>query len=116
MTNTDERSDGCWANVLNSELGPLLSSDLALEDPRDFVKLVAKVTCGANGKFIYVVNQHNNQRITVTVRTRWTYQDQPCSQTNTYLLEPGQESEVGCTIPGPTAQFFYRDITGARFS
>jgi hypothetical protein len=115
MSENSERSECEWSKHPMAESGPLLVGDDATEEPRDFVALVSRRPCGANGQLIYVINRHGSQRIFVTVRTRWVYQNQPRSRTETYPLEPGGEAEVGCTVPGPTSQRFDRDITGARF-
>lgn len=115
MSENNELKDCPWGDSFVVDTSFILTGEVATENPRDFVSLISRRSCGANGRLIFVVNRHDEQRIFVTVRTRWVYQGQPHSQTRTYALEPGGEAEVGCTIPGPTGQRFDRDITGARF-
>ena len=94
----------------------VFKKDAATENPREFVVLEYRGKCGAGGRFVHVVNRHVERKITVTVRTRWLSGNQPMSETRVYVLEPGVDRGVGCTIPGPTGQRFDRDIVGARFS
>ncbi len=116
MNTNQDRSHAPWGSDKIQSLGPVLFGAEAEEDPKKFVTLEARTPCGAGGKNIYVVNKHGSKQITVTVRTRWIYNNQPQSQTAVFVLEPGADDYVGCTIPGPTSQRFDRDIVGARFS
>ena len=116
MNTNQERADAPWGSDNAEQAGPVLIGDAAIENPRDFVALENRTTCGAGGRNVYVINRHNDRQITVSVRTRWIYQNEPRSETRAFALEPGFEAYVGCTIPGPTGQRFDRDIVGARFS
>ena len=115
MNQNEERSECEWVDSTGVEAGPLLVGDDATEEPREFVSLESRGTCGAHGQQISVINRHQSRTISVTVRTRWVYENEPRSRTVTYPLQPGSEASVGCTVPGPTSQRFERDITGARF-
>lgn len=116
MNTNTEQNNASWGSEKIQALGPILIGAESEEDPKKFVKLEARTPCGAGGQNIYVVNRHGSRQITVTVRTRWIYEGQPRSQTAVFVLEPGADDYVGCTIPGPTSQRFDRDIVGTRFS
>jgi hypothetical protein len=116
MNTNQELEDAPWGSDQTHEIGPILKGEAATENPRDFVALENRTPCGAGGRNVHVINRHAERQITVSVRTRWVYQNEPRSETRGYILEPGAEDYVGCTIPGPTGQRFDRDIVGARFS
>jgi hypothetical protein len=51
----------------------------------------------------------------VTIEIKYIYQGQNQSESRLYNIYPGQNIELGCTIPGPTQQKFNFSIVGAWF-
>ncbi|MGQ2981860.1 hypothetical protein [Flavobacterium sp.] len=85
-------------------------------NPRDSVVISYGNTCGAGGRSaILNHNNHANRGIGVTIEIRYVYQGQNQSESRLYNIFPGQQVDLGCTVPGPTQQRFNYFIVGAWF-
>jgi len=83
---------------------------------RAYAKILTGNPCGNWGaKSLHLKNLSSDKKIGVTIRIDWVYQNNPQTKSRPYILYPQQQIELGCPIPGPTAQRFDYSIAAAWF-
>ncbi len=96
---------------------PLLPEEITSEDCdvspdcSGAAKLEYKYVGGDYGSWVYLVNK-SSKSISVTIRTRWIYQEEQREQYDVYRLHPKQRKVIGTTHW--KNQKFSRDIMGCE--
>ncbi len=84
--------------------------------PLNSVEITYGNACGNGGRSVYLAHkQQSGKSVAVTVLVNFTHEGKAMQQTKEYRIGPGQTTNIGCTIPGPTKQEFHYSISKASF-
>jgi hypothetical protein len=116
----EERQQPPQGSVAAEFLSSMETGEDASQDAKQFVRLDLFVKDGFCewryfGKMYRLRSIHLTRQIGVMVEVTWRYNGELRRKTERHDLNPVEEREIGCNIPGPTRQKFTRRILTAFF-